>query len=64
MLVGSKRLVVVLLVMVFVLFGCGEDEEDEPDKVKPKQVEMVNEGHKRRIVWEKDGVKMTLIPAG
>lgn len=64
MLVGSKRLVVVLLVMVFVLFGCGEDEEDEPDKVKLKQVEMVNEGHKRRIVWEKDGVKMTLIPAG
>jgi len=54
-----NRIFAVLLMVVFV--GCGEDE---PEKVKPKQVEMVDEGPKRRIVWEKDGVKMTLIPAG
>ena len=32
MIVKSKRLVVVLLVMISISFGCGEDEKDEPEK--------------------------------
>ena len=56
-----KRLVIVL--MVFIGYG-----EDEPEKVKPKEVvnanEVIDEGPKRRIIWETDGAKMALIPAG
>ena len=32
MIVKSKKLVVVLLVVRGILFECGEDEEDEPEK--------------------------------
>ena len=53
-----KRLVIVLL-MIVVLVGCGEDE---PDRVKPKEVEVVDEGPE--IIWETDGAVMRLIPAG
>jgi hypothetical protein len=53
-----KRLVIVLL-MIVVLGGCGEDE---PDRVKPKEVEVVDEGPE--IIWETDGAVMRLIPAG
>jgi len=52
-----QRLVVVLLVLMVVFVGCGEDE---PEKVKPKE----NEGPVKEITWEKDGSKMALIPAG
>ena len=51
-----QRFVVVLLVMVVVFVGCGEDE---PEKVKPKKDEASKE-----IIWKKDGAKMVLIPAG
>ena len=51
-----QRLVVVLLIMVVVFVGC---DEKESDKVKPKEV--VDEGPKKRIIWEKDGAKMVLI---
>ena len=51
-----QRFVVVLLVMVVVFVGCGEDE---PEKVKPKEDEASKE-----IIWKKDGAKMVLIPAG
>lgn len=58
-----QRFVVVLLMIIFI--GCGEDE---PEKVKPKEVvnanEVIDEGPKRRIIWETDGAKMALIPAG
>ena len=55
-----KRSVVVLpLVLMVVFVGCGEDE---PDKVKPKEV--VDEGPAQEIIWEKDNAKMVLIPAG
>jgi len=53
-----QRSVILLLIMV-VWVGCGEDE---PDKVKPKEV--VDEGPEKRIIWKKDGAKMVLIPAG
>ena len=53
-----KRLVIVL--MVFIGYG-----EDEPKKVKPKVVdEVADEGPMKRIIWEADGAKMALIPAG
>jgi len=51
-----QRLVVVLLIMVVVFVGC---DEKESDKVKPKEV--VDEGPKKRIIWEKGGAKMVLI---
>ena len=51
-----QRLVVVLLMMVVVFVGC---DEGEPDKGKPKEV--VDEGPKKRIIWEEDGAKMVLI---
>ena len=56
-----QRFVVVLLVMVVVFVGCGEDE---PEKVKPKEVDEVDKGPSESIIWEKDGAKMVLIPAG
>ena len=60
-----QRPVVLLLVLMIVFFGCGEDE---PEKVKPKGVvdekEVIDEGSKERIIWEKDGAEMMLIPAG
>ena len=53
---------VILLLMMVVFVGCGEDE---PDKVKPKVVDDVaDEGPMKRILWETDGAKMALIPAG
>ena len=57
-----QRLVVVLLLVMVVFVGCGDDE---PDKVKPKVVdEVADEGPMKRIIWEADGAKMALIPAG
>ena len=57
-----QRFVVVLLVLMVVFVGCGEDE---PEKVKPKEVdEVADEGPMKRIIWEADGAKMALIPAG
>ncbi|HIN75890.1 MAG TPA: formylglycine-generating enzyme family protein [Rhodospirillales bacterium] len=57
-----QRLIVVLLVLMVVFVGCGEDE---PEKVKPKVVdEAADEGPMKRIIWEADGAKMALIPAG
>ena len=60
-----QRFVVVLLLLMIIFIGCGEDE---PEKVKPKEVvnanEVIDEGPKRRIIWETDGAKMALIPAG
>ena len=57
-----QRLIVVLLVLMVVFVGCGEDE---PEKVKPKEVdEVADEGPMKRIIWEADGAKMVLIPAG
>ena len=51
-----QRPVVLLLVLMIVFFGCGEDE---PEKVKPQGVvdekEDIDEGSKERIIWEKDG---------
>ena len=59
-----QRSVILLLIMA-VWVGCGEDE---PDKVKPKEAvnanEVIDEGLKRRIIWETDGARMVLIPAG
>ena len=62
-----QRLIILLLLMI-VFVGCGEDE---PDKVKPKGAVNANEaidegpeGPEVRIIWEKDGSKMVLIPAG
>ena len=56
---------VILLLMMVVWVGCGEDE---PEKVKPKEVfdekEVVDEEPKKRIIWKKDGAEMRLIPAG
>ena len=55
-----QRSVIFLMMIVFI--GCGEDE---PDKVKPKVVDDVaDEGPMKRIIWEADGAKMALIPAG
>jgi len=51
-----QRSVIFLMMIVFI--GCGEDE---PEKVKPK---VVDEGPMKRIIWEADGAKMALIPAG
>ena len=61
-----QRFVVALLVILMIVFvGCGEDE---PEKVKPQEVfdekEVVDEEPQKRIIWKKDGAKMTLIPAG
>jgi len=53
-----QRSVIFLLVVVFFV-GC---DEEESDKVKPKEV--VDEGPKKRIIWEKDGAEMVLIPEG
>jgi len=53
---------VILLLMMVVLFGCGEDELD---KVKPIEVEVVvDEEVPIKIIWKKDSTKMVLIPAG
>ena len=52
---------VILLLMMIVFFGCGEDELD---KVKPKVVdEVTDEGPMKKIIWEVDGAKMVLILA-
>ena len=60
-----KKSVISLLVMMIVFIGCGEDE---PEKIKPKEVfdekEVVDEEPKKRIIWKKDGAEMRLIPAG
>ena len=57
-----QRFIAVLLVLMVVFVGCGEDE---PEKVKPKEVdEVADEGPMKRIIWETDGAKMALIPAG
>ena len=57
-----QRFIAVLLVLMVVFVGCGEDE---PEKVKPKEVdELADEGPMKRIIWEADGAKMALIPAG
>ena len=53
-----KRFVVLLLLMFVVFVGCGEDE---PDKVKPKEV--VDEGLKKGS-YGRDGARMALIPGG
>ena len=50
---------VILLLMMVVWVGCGEDE---PEKVKPKEV--FDESPTPEITWEKDSAKMALIPAG
>ncbi|HHZ90460.1 TPA: hypothetical protein EYN98_32890 [Candidatus Poribacteria bacterium] len=59
-----KKSVVVLLLMI-IFIRCGEDE---PEQVKPKEVvnanEVIDEEPKRRIIWETDGARMALIPAG
>ena len=52
-----QRSVILLLVMMVVLGGCGEDE---PNKVKPKE----DEAPEERIIWKKDGTEMVLILAG
>ena len=52
-----QRSVIFLLVVVFFV-GC---DEEESDKVKPKEV--VDEGPKKRIIWEKDGAEM-VFPEG
>ena len=56
---------VIFLMLMIVFIGCGEDE---PEKVKPKEVfdekEVVDEEPKKRIIWKKDGAEMRLIPAG
>ena len=49
-----QRLVVVLLVLMVVFVGCGEDEPE---------ISSV-EDLKNNIVWKKDSAKMVLIPAG
>ena len=49
----------VILLLMFVFVGCGEDE---PEKVKPKEV--VDEAPEEGIIWKKDGARMALIPAG
>ena len=54
----QRPVIVLLLLMMVVWVGCGEDE---PEKVKPK---VVDEGPMKRIIWEADGAKMALIPAG
>ena len=54
-----QRFIAVLLVLMVVFVGCGEDE---PEKVKPKEVdEVADEGPMKRIIWEADGAKMVLI---
>ena len=61
-----QRFVVILLVMV-VWVGCGEDE---PEKVRPKVVDQVEEVFEppqrleKEIMWKKDGAKMVLISTG
>ncbi len=58
----QRPVIVLLLLMMVVWVGCGEDE---PEKVKPKVVdEVADEGPMKRIIWEADGAKMALIPAG
>ena len=52
-----QRLVVVLLVLV-VFVGCGEDEPEI------SSVEDLKDTDTKNIIWEKDGAKMVLIPAG
>ena len=46
----QRPVILLLLLMMVVWVGCGEDE---PEKVKPKE-----------IIWGKDNAKMALIPAG
>jgi len=58
----QRPVILLLLLMMVVWVGCGEDE---PEKVKPKVVdEVADEGPMKRIIWEADGAKMALIPAG
>ena len=52
-----QRLVVVLLMMLF-LVGCGEDEPEISSVVDLKETDAKN------IIWEKDGKEIVLIPAG
>ena len=49
-----QRLVVLLLVMV-VFVGCGEDEPEI------SSVEDLKDTDAKNIIWEKDGAKMVLI---
>ena len=53
-----QRSVILLLslLLLFVFVGCGEDE---PEKVKPKEV--VDEAPEEGIIWKKDGARMALI---
>ena len=53
---------VIFLMLMIVFIGCGEDELD---KVKPIEVEVVvDEEVPIKIIWKKDSTKMVLIPAG
>ena len=55
----QRPVILLLLLMMVVWVGCGEDE---PEKVKPKVVdEVADEGPMKRIIWEADGAKMVLI---
>jgi len=53
-----QRLVVVLLVLMVVFVGCGEDEPEI------SSVEDLKDTDAKNIIWEKDGKEMVLIPAG
>ena len=48
------------LMVVVILVGCGEEKED----VVKEEVRKENTGPAQEIIWEKDGAKMVLIPAG
>ena len=49
---------VLLLVLMVVFFGCGEDEPEI------SSVEDLKDTDAKNIIWKKDGAKMVLIPAG
>ena len=62
-----QRSVILLLLVLLVLVGCGDEfTEDEEkalkDLVKDKVV--ADAGSEKEIVWKKDGKEMVLIPAG
>ena len=48
------------LMVVVIWVGCGEEKED----VVKEEVRKENTGPAQEIIWEKDGAKMVLIPAG
>ena len=48
------------LMVVVILVGCGEEKEN----VVKEEVRKENTGLAQEIIWEKDGAKMVLIPAG